>query len=101
MGHQAPVRHRLDQQKRSLVPRPGTFSVPTAHMRLMRTITQQTELRGLALESIIVDDTDTPLQVIDPNLVAVLAGPSAGTFRVIDDPSAVVLPAQLQWEPLS
>lgn len=67
----------------------------------MRTITQHAELLDLPLESIIVDDTDTPLQVIDPNLLGVLAGPSAGTFRLITDPEAVALPASLKWEPVS
>lgn len=67
----------------------------------MRTITQRSELRELPLDSILVDDTDTPLQVIDPNLLGVLAGPSAGSFRLIDDPDAVALPAQLKWEPVS
>lgn len=67
----------------------------------MRTITQHAELLDLPLESIIVDDTDTPLQVIDPNLLGVLAGPSAGTFRLITDPEAVTLPASLKWEPVS
>lgn len=67
----------------------------------MRTITQRSELRELPVDSILVDDTDTPLQVIDPNLLGVLAGPSAGSFRLIDDQDAVALPAQLKWEPVS
>jgi hypothetical protein len=67
----------------------------------MRTITQHAELLDLPLESIIVDDTDTPLQVIDPNLLGVLAGLAAGTFRLITDPEAVALPASLAWEPVS
>ncbi|ACL42200.1 hypothetical protein Achl_4249 (plasmid) [Pseudarthrobacter chlorophenolicus A6] len=67
----------------------------------MRTLTQPSELRDLPLESIIVDDTDTPLQVIDPNLLGVLAGPMAGSFRLITDHEAVVLPARLMWEPVS
>ncbi|QOT19561.1 hypothetical protein [Paenarthrobacter sp. YJN-5] len=67
----------------------------------MRTLTQHTELLELPLESIIVDDTDTPMQVIDPNLVGILAGPEAGFFRVISDPAAVALPATVRWEPVS
>jgi hypothetical protein len=55
----------------------------------------------LPLDSIIVDDTDTPMQIIDPNLVGILAGPDIGTFRVIADPAAIVLPATLRWEPVS
>lgn len=70
-------------------------------MALMRTITQLSEIPGLALDTILVDDTDTPLQVIDPNLVGILAGPDAGTFRVITDPASVVLPATVRWEPVS
>jgi hypothetical protein len=67
----------------------------------MRTITQHPEVLDLAVTSILVDETDTPMQVIDPNLVGILAGPDAGTFRVVSDPTAVVLPATVRWEPVS
>lgn len=67
----------------------------------MRTITQHAEVVDLAVTSFLVDDTDTPMQVIDPNLVGILAGPDAGTFRLISDPAAVVLPATVRWEPVS
>ena len=67
----------------------------------MRTITQHSEILELPMASIIVDDTDTPMQVIDPNLVGILAGPGAGDFRVIADPTAIVLPATVRWEPVS
>jgi hypothetical protein len=67
----------------------------------MRTLTQHPELLELPLTSIIVDDTDTPMQIIDPNLVGILAGPDAGDFRVISDPTAIVLPATVRWEPVS
>lgn len=67
----------------------------------MRTITQHSELLELPLQSIIADDTDTPMQVIDPNLLGILAGPDAGQFRVTSNPDAVVLPATVRWEPVS
>jgi hypothetical protein len=67
----------------------------------MRTLTQHAELLELSLASIIVDDTDTPMKIIDPNLVGILAGPDAGTFRLLADPAAVVLPATVRWEPVS
>ncbi len=67
----------------------------------MRTITQHSEVLELQLESIIVDDADTPMQVIDPNLLGILAGPEAGTFRVISDPGTVLMPATVRWEPVS
>jgi hypothetical protein len=67
----------------------------------MRTITQRSEIFDLAVTSFLVDGTDTPMQVIDPNLVSILAGPDAGTFRVISDPEAVALPATVRWEPVS
>lgn len=70
-------------------------------MSPMRTLTQHAELLELSLASIIVDDTDTPMKIIDPNLVGILAGPDAGTFRLISDPAAVVLPATVRWEPVS
>lgn len=75
--------------------------MPSAHMWPMRTITQHSELLDLPMESIIVDDMDTPMQVIDPNLLGVLAGPDAGTFRVIADPAAARLPVTVRWEPVS
>ncbi|HEX9089547.1 MAG TPA: hypothetical protein VF867_18800 [Arthrobacter sp.] len=67
----------------------------------MRTITQHSEVEGLQLQSIIVDDTDTPLYVRTPTLLTVLAGPSAGLDRMISDPEAVALPAEVKWEPVS
>jgi hypothetical protein len=74
----------------------------SAHMTLMnRTLTQHFEVLGLPLTALIVDDTDTPMQVIDPNLLVVLAGPFAGQFRMLSDPDAVALPAEVKWEPVS
>lgn len=74
----------------------------SAHMTLMnRTITQHSEVVELPLTALIVDDTDTPMQVIDPNLLGVLAGPFAGQFRLLTDPRAVALPAEIKWEPVS
>lgn len=73
-------------------------------MGSMRTITQHAEVLDLALTSIIVDDTDTPMQVIAPNMVCILAGPDARTplgFRAMTDPEAIVLPVVLKWEPVS
>lgn len=70
-------------------------------MTRMRTITQRAELFDLSIDSIIVDDTDTPMQVIDPNLLGVLAGPEHGTFRILADEASLVLPATVQWEPVS
>lgn len=67
----------------------------------MRTITQHSEVLDLPMQTILVDDTDTPMQVIDPNLLGVLAGPDAGVFRVITEPGAVALPATIRWEPLT
>lgn len=67
----------------------------------MRTITQHAEILELPLASIIVDDTDTPMQVIDPNLLGILAGPDAGDFRVSSDPTAIRLPVTVRWEPVS
>lgn len=72
-----------------------------AHMRSMRTITQHSEVIDLQLQSIIVDDTDTPLYLRTPTLLTVLAGPSAGLDRMITDRDAVVLPAEVKWEPVS
>jgi len=34
-------------------------------------------------------------------LLTVLAGPSAGLDRMITDPDAVALPAEVKWEPVS
>jgi hypothetical protein len=73
----------------------------SAHMVPMRTITQHSEVLELPDNAIIVDDTDTPMQVIDPNLLGILAGPEAGCFRLITDSDAVVLPATVRWEPVS
>ena len=73
----------------------------SAHMVSMRTITQHSELLDLPMQSIIVDDTDTPMQFIDPNLLGVLAGPYSGQFRVLADPDSVTLPATVRWEPVS
>lgn len=74
----------------------------SAHMTLMNhTITQHSEVLALPLTALIVDGTDTPMQVIDPNLLGVLAGPFAGQFRVLSDPGAVALPAEIKWEPVS
>lgn len=67
----------------------------------MRTITQHSEILDLPMQSILVDDTDTPMQVIDPNLLGILAGPYAGAFRAITDLGAVALPATVRWEPVS
>jgi len=70
-------------------------------MSSMRTMTQRSEVLELPLHSIIVDDTDTPMQVSTRSLLIILAGPSAGLDRMLDDPAAVVLPAQVTWEPVS
>ena len=67
----------------------------------MRTITQHTEILDLPLAALIVDDTDTPMQVLDPNLLGILAGPFAGQFRVRADPDSVTLPVTVRWEPVS
>jgi hypothetical protein len=67
----------------------------------MRTITQHLEVMELLNDSIIVDDSDTPMQVIDPNLLGVLAGPESGTFRNIHDEASVLMPATVRWEPVS
>ena len=94
----APIRLRPSGYDRPLA---GRLAPVSAHIRAMRTITQLPEILELPLQSIIVDDTDTPMQVIDPNLLGVLAGPDAGTFRVISAPDAIVLPASVSWEPVS
>ena len=70
-------------------------------MTRMRTITQRSEVLELSPDTIIVDDTDTPMQVIDPNLLGVLTGPDAGTFRTVSDEAGLVLPATVRWEPVS
>jgi hypothetical protein len=67
----------------------------------MRTITQHAEVLDLPLTAFIVDDNDTPMQVVDPNLLGILAGPFAGEFRVRTDPDSVALPATVRWEPVS
>jgi hypothetical protein len=67
----------------------------------MRTITQHSEVLDLPLAALIVDDTDTPMQVIDPNLLGILAGPFAGQFRILADPDSVTLPVTVRWEPVS
>lgn len=82
-------------------PQSGRVAGPAAHMGPMRTITQHAEILELPMSSIIVDDGDTPMQIIDPNLLGILAGPDAGDFRVISDPTAVLLPATVRWEPVS
>lgn len=70
-------------------------------MGSMRTITQYAEVRDLAPESIIVDGTDTPMQVLATGELMLLAGPASRSFRRLGDKSAVVLPATVRWEPVS
>jgi hypothetical protein len=70
-------------------------------MTPMKTITQHLEVMELLNDSIIVDHSDTPMQVIDPNLLGVLAGPDAGAFRDIHDEASVLMPATVCWEPVS
>lgn len=67
----------------------------------MRTLTQRSEVLSLQPQSIIVDDTDTPMSLRTPNVLTILAGPSAGLERMLADPDAVTLPAQVKWEPVS
>lgn len=67
----------------------------------MRTITQHPEVLALAPESIIVDDTDTPMQVLAVGELMVLAGAESRSFRALGDHSSVALPATVRWEPVS
>lgn len=70
-------------------------------MGSMRTITQHSEVLDLAPTSILVDNTDTPMQLCGLDLLTILAGPAAGKFLQLTDPNSVVLPATVRWEPVS
>jgi hypothetical protein len=70
-------------------------------MSSMRTLTQRSEVLNLQPQTIIVDDTDTPMSLRTPTVLTILAGPSAGLDRALTDPDAVILPAQVKWEPVS
>lgn len=80
---------------------PGAFFVLSAHMVSMRTITQHSEVLDLTPSSILVDDTDTPMNIVDRNWIGILAGPYAGQFRPISSPGVIALPATVRWEPVS
>jgi hypothetical protein len=70
-------------------------------MSSMRTLTQRSEVLNLQLQTIIVDDTDTPMSLRTPSVLTILAGPSVGLDRILSDPDAVVLPAEVKWEPMT
>ncbi|MDQ6752882.1 MAG: hypothetical protein M3017_05615 [Actinomycetota bacterium] len=67
----------------------------------MRKITTPAELYELPHEAIIVDGTDTPMRTKFGWGVTILAGPEIGYDRMFEEPTAVILPADVVWEPVT